>query len=103
MNLGSGVDIDVLKKGNNQVEVDQANNMLLWHVANIREEGNAVLSFASEKIQFDEMFPFELRFDETYSLIDVDVKQVVNASTQEPLSLKLIHSLQTENYRVSLD
>jgi hypothetical protein len=49
MNSG-GADIEVIKKGNNNVEIDQGNNMILWHVSNIKEEGNAVLSFASEKI-----------------------------------------------------
>lgn len=92
MNSG-GADIEVIKKGNNQVEVDQGNNMILWHVANIKEAGNAVLSFASEKIQFDEMFPFEVSFDETYSLIDVNVQQVTNSATGDQMSLKLIHSL----------
>lgn len=49
MNSG-GADIEVIKKGNHNVEIDQANNMILWHVSNIKEEGNAVLSFASDKI-----------------------------------------------------
>jgi hypothetical protein len=35
------------------------------------DEGNAVLTFASEKLSFDDLFPIEVRFDETYSLIDL--------------------------------
>jgi len=50
--------------------------MLLWHITNLMEEGSSVLSFASEKIQFDEIFPIEARFEETYSLIDLNVVNV---------------------------
>ena len=72
MNLGGNgaVDIEILKKGNHEIEMDSANNMFLWHISNITEEGNAVLSFASEKLVFDEMFPIEIKFDETYSVIN---------------------------------
>ena len=62
------------------------------------EEGNAVLSFASEKLQFEDLFPIDVKFDETYSLIDVNVEKVVNAATGDALSLKLVHSLMTETY-----
>ena len=77
MNLGDGaVDIDVLKKGNHEVEQDQGNNQLLWHVTNIMEEGSAVLSFASEKLSFEDIFPIDVKFDETYSLIDMKVESI---------------------------
>ena len=66
-------------------------------------EETAVLSFASEKLSFDEMFPLEVRFDETYSLIDMKVEAVKNANSGDPLSLKAIQSLSTENYRVTAD
>ena len=103
MNTGAGVDIDILKKGNNQVEIDQGSNVILWHVENLVEEETAVLSFSSEKIQFDDMFPLEVRFDETYSLIDANVEEVTNSATGDAMSLKLIHSLSTENYRVNAE
>jgi hypothetical protein len=49
-------------------------------VANLIEEGgNAVLQFASQALVFDEMFPIDISFDETYSLIDMSVVQVANA------------------------
>lgn len=67
------------------------------------EEGNAVLSFASDKLSFEDMFPIEIRFEETYSLIDVNVEQVVNVTTGDALSVKAIHSLATENYRITAD
>jgi hypothetical protein len=47
---------------------------------------------------FDEIFPLEIRFDETYSLIDVKVEAVANASTGDAMSLRDIHSLSTESY-----
>lgn len=49
------------------------------------------------------MFPIEVKFDETYSLIDLQTEQVTNASTGDALSLKTIHSLSTENYRVNAE
>jgi hypothetical protein len=67
-------------------------------VQNIHEEGNAVLQFASQRIVFDEIFPLEVRFDETYSLIDVKVDQLVNAASGDSMSLKEVHSLSTESY-----
>ncbi|CDW88783.1 coatomer subunit delta [Stylonychia lemnae] len=95
-------DIEVLKIAKNQqLEQDQKNDMLLWHVSNLMEEGSSVLSFASEKIQFEEIFPIEVRFEETYSLIDLGVTSVQNVSTGDALSLKTIHSLTTENYRIT--
>lgn len=47
--------------------------MMLWYITDIKE-GNAVLSFSSEKVQFEDLFPIEIRFDETYSLIDARVE-----------------------------
>ena len=52
MNVGSsilGQDIEILKK-NNIVEMEEGgSNMMLWHISNIKE-GNAVLSFSTEKV-----------------------------------------------------
>ena len=72
-------------------------------MTDVLNEGNAVLQFASEKLQFDVMFPIEVRFDETYSLIDLKSEDATNVATGDALSVKLIHSLSTENYRVSAD
>jgi hypothetical protein len=60
-----------------------------------------VLSFASEKLVFEDIFPIDVKFDETYSLIDVKVEKLVNAATGDALSLKMLHSLSTETYRIS--
>ncbi len=103
LNLGDRpVDIEIQKSQGAQVEQDQANNQLLWHVQNLMEEGgNAVLQFASQQLVFDEMFPIEVRFDETYSLIDMNVVQVVNAQSGDQMSVKTIHSLSTESYTIT--
>ena len=74
---------------------------MLWHVSNLIEEGSAVLSFSSERLAFEDIFPIEVRFEETYSLIDVNVQKVANLATGEALSLKTVHSLSTENYRIN--
>jgi acid stress-induced BolA-like protein IbaG/YrbA len=55
----------------------------------------------SQQLSFDEIFPIDVRFDETYSLIDVKVQQVANASTGDAMSLKEIHSLSTESYSIT--
>ena len=47
------------------------------------------------------MFPIEVRFDEAYSLIDLDAVQASNVVNGEQLSLKVVQSLSTENYRVT--
>jgi len=60
-----------------------------------------VLQFASSKLAFDDMFPLEARFDETYSLLDVKVEQVANASTGDAMSVKEIHSLSSESYLIT--
>lgn len=102
LNLGEGgADIEVQKCQASTVEQDDNNNQLLWHVANIHEEGSAVLQFASSRLHFDSLFPLEARFDETYSLIDVKVEQVVNANTGDAMSLKEIHSLSSESYFIT--
>ena len=68
---------------------------------NLHEEGSAVLQFASQQLQADDLFPLEVKFDETYSLIDMNVVQVVNAASGDTMSVKTIHSLSTENYSVT--
>lgn len=57
-----------------------------------------MLQFASQRLVFEDIFPLDVRFEETYSLIDVKVDQVVNAATGDNMSLKEIHSLSTESY-----
>lgn len=47
------------------------------------------------------MFPIEVRFDETYSLIDMNVVQVVNAQSGDQMSVKTVHSLSTESYTIT--
>lgn len=49
------------------------------------------------------MFPIEVRFDETYSLIDLKPEKVSNITTGDALSVKLVNSLSTENYRVNAE
>lgn len=62
INMGDSLaDVELLKQDVN-VEKDAANNMLYWHVANIHEEESAVLSFASQGLSFEEMFPLEIKF-----------------------------------------
>ena len=75
--------------------------MLLWHIHNIMDDGSAVLSFASERLPFEDLFPIEVKFDETYSLIDVNVERVMSGTSGDTLSLKTVHSRSTENYRRS--
>ena len=65
------------------------------------KDGSAVLSFSSEKLAFEDLFPIDVKFDETYSLIDMNVNNVVSMTTGDALSLKTVHSLSTENYRVT--
>lgn len=60
-----------------------------------------MLSFASAGLAFEDIFPIDVRFEETYSLIDMNVVSVANAQTGDALSMKSIHSLTTENYRIS--
>ena len=103
LNLGDRpVDVEILKKGSSHgVEQDQSNNQLVWHISNLIEDGSAVLSFSSEKLAFEDLFPIDIKFDETYSLIDMNVNNVVSMTSGDPLSLKTVHSLSTENYRVT--
>ena len=68
---------------------------------NITEEGSAVLSFASERLAFEDIFPIDAKFEETYSLIDLKVDTITNANNGEPLSYKALQSLATENYRIT--
>ncbi len=60
-----------------------------------------MLSFSSERLSFEDLFPIEIKFDETYSLIEMNVDKVVNMTTGDPLSVKTIHSLSADNYRVT--
>ena len=69
---GHEVDIELLKQGLN-IEQDSTTNTLLWHISNLHEQDSAVLSFASKSLVFDDMFPLEVRFNEQYSLIDLNI------------------------------
>ena len=99
MNM-QGADIEVLKVAG-EVQMDSDNTTLFWHIPNLYEEGSAVLSFTSQRVDFDEMFPFEVKFEETYSLIDMQVNGVTSSANGEAMSQKVLHSLQSENYWIS--
>lgn len=59
-----------------------------------------MLSFASEKLAFEDIFPIDVRFEETYSLIDLNVESVTSQASGDALSVKTLHSLTSENYRI---
>lgn len=59
------------------------------------------MQFASQVLAFDDMFPIDIRFDETYSLIDMNVQQVANAQSGDSMSVKVLHSLSTESYTIT--
>ena len=99
LNMGdNAVDIEVQKAAGASVEQDEAQNQLLWHVANVTEAGSAVLQFASQALRFDDLFPIDIRFDETYSLIGLGVQHVGNAASGDAMSVKTLHSLSTDSY-----
>ena len=102
LNMGDrAVDIEIQKAAGVQVEQDQDTNQLLWHVPNLIETGSAVLQFASQALAFDDMFPIDIRFDETYSFIGMNVQHVANAATGDVMSVKALHSLSTESYTIT--
>ena len=103
LNMGDrAVDISVQKTSQNSaVEQDQANNMLLWVVSNLHQEESATLTFASEKLSFEDIFPIDVRFEETYSIIDLEVEGVTSLGSGDALSAKTVHSLTTDSYRIS--
>lgn len=73
INMGDSLaDAELLKQDVN-VEKDAANNMLYWHVANLHDSDSAVLSFSSQSLSYEEMFPLEVKFQEQYSLIDLQM------------------------------
>lgn len=39
LNLGGPVDIEIVKQGNSQTELDENNAQLLWHVADLHSQG----------------------------------------------------------------
>lgn len=103
---GSEVDFE-LQKSDVNVEQDNTNNMLLWHVPNLHDSESAVLSFASKSLSFDDMFPLDVRFHEQYSLIDMnlasDTTKPMDALTGDEMSLKFTTNLQTDGYKVNLE
>jgi len=75
LNLGGPVDVEILKQG--ESEMDESSSTLTWYVSNLHETGSSVFSFASSKLNFDDLFPIEVKFEETYSLIDMRAAEVV--------------------------
>jgi tRNA(Ser,Leu) C12 N-acetylase TAN1 len=95
------VDIEMLKKGSTaQIEQDQENNMLLWHVGDLPQETSSILQIASERLSFEDIFPIEVRFEETYSLINMNVEKAASVTTGDALSVKTLHSLTSDNYKI---
>lgn len=93
INMGDALaDCELVKQDVN-VEKDAANNMLYWHVANLHDCESAVLSFtAGSNLSFEDMFPLEVKFQEQYSVIDLQMPadtQPMDALTSEPLSHKV--------------
>ena len=100
---GTEVDIELLKTNLN-IETDSVNNTLIWHVPNIHEEESAVLSFASKALVFDDMFPLDVKFNEQYSLIDLQLQSAPKDSTTgDEMSLKLGTSMLSDGYKISSD
>ena len=100
---GTEVDIELIKTNVN-IETDTVNNVLLWHVANIHEADSAVLSFASKSLVFDDMFPLNVKFNEQYSLIDLQLQNApLDATSGEEMSIKQTISMQTEGYKITSD
>lgn len=98
---GHEVDIELLKPGLN-IEQDSTTNTMLWHVPNLHEQESAVLSFASKAIVFDEMFPLEVRFNEQYSLIDLNIQGVPrDALTGEEMTKKISNVMCNESYKIT--
>ena len=96
------MDIEVVKSSpNGQFEQDSGNEVVFWHVSNLQEEGSAVFSFSSDKNVEDNMFPLSISFDETYSIINMEVNDIVSKDEGEPLSSKVVKSLSAENYVVT--
>lgn len=62
LNMGDSLsDVELLKQDVN-TEQDAANSMLFWHVSNLHDCESAVLSFASQSLSFDDLFPLEVKF-----------------------------------------
>lgn len=76
-------------------------------MSNLHENESAVLSFASKALNFDDMFPLDVRFHEQYSLIDMslsaDAPKPIDALTGEEMSMKNTTTLQTDGYKVNLE
>lgn len=106
INMGDSLaDAELLKQDVN-VEKDAANNMLYWHVANLHDCESAVLSFASQGLSFEEMFPLEVKFQEPYSLIDLQMladQLPADALTGDQLTNKVTTVVQADGYKVTHD
>ena len=100
---GQEVDIELLKQDVN-IEQRAASNTLLWHVPNLHETSSAVLNFASKALVFDDMFPLEVNFNESYSLVDLELSNApTDGSSGEEMSRKVTHQLSTDSYNITND
>lgn len=106
LNMGESLsDVELMKQDVN-TEQDAANSMLYWHVSNLHECESAVLSFASQSLAFDDLFPLEVKFQENYSLIDLQMNPnavPTDAVTGDELSHKVTTVLQADGYKVTQD
>lgn len=101
-NMNGPVDLEPVKRDHGSFSLDQQTHVLYWTVGALKEGDQAVFSFASEALDFEGMFPIEVKFEETHSILGLEVTEVVNSETQEPMSLKSICSLMSERYQVCL-
>jgi len=86
------------------VEKDALNNQLIWSIMNLEEEETAVLSFTSQSLLFEDIFPIEVKFTENYSLVNLEMKgKPMNAVSGEEMSSKVSTCLQSDGYKISFD
>ena len=106
LNMGDSLsDVELMKQDVN-TEQDAANSMLYWHVSNLHESESAVLTFASQSLAFDDLFPLEVKFQENYSLIDLQMDPSAvptDAMTSDEMSHKVTTVLQADGYKVTQD
>ena len=98
-------DVELMKQDVN-TEQDAANSMLYWHVSNLHESESAVLAFASQSLAFDDLFPLEVKFQENYSLIDLQMDPntvPTDAMASDEMSHKVTTVLQADGYKVTQD
>jgi hypothetical protein len=101
-NLQEQIDLEPVKKDHGHFSLDSETNILYWTVGQLAEGDQAVFSFASEQLDFEGMFPLDVKFEETYSILDLKAEGANNAETGEPMSLKSVSSLVSDKYQISL-